>query len=146
MRYAHTNIVARDWRALAQFYVGVFGCRIQPPERHQGGEWLSRGTGVPNARLEGVHLLLPGHGERGPTLEIYSYGETVEREQGLPNHRGLGHLAFEVDDVAVVLERLRQHGGSALGEVTRREVEAGTITFVYARDPEGNIIELQSWA
>ena len=146
MRFAHTNIIAKDWRTLAQFYVDVFGCRVQPPERKQSGEWLTRGTGVPDAALEGVHLLLPGHGERGPTLEVFSYAETLEHEPGPANRQGLAHLAFEVDDVEAVSTKVTQHGGSLEGSVTERLVEGvGTLTFVYARDPEGNIIEIQAW-
>ncbi len=146
MRYVHTNIIARDWRALADFYIAVFDCRIKPPLRDQEGDWLSRGTGVPWAKLEGAHLLFPGHGENGPTLEIYTYGETLDREAAEPNHRGLGHLAFEVDDVASTLADIVAHGGTAIGEVTVRDVEGlGTFAFVYARDPEGNIIEVQCW-
>jgi predicted enzyme related to lactoylglutathione lyase len=30
-RYVHTNLIARDWRALAKFYTGVFGCEFVPP-------------------------------------------------------------------------------------------------------------------
>ena len=25
-KYAHTNLIARDWRALARFYEETFGC------------------------------------------------------------------------------------------------------------------------
>ena len=32
-RYVHTNLIARDWRELARFYVEVFGCELVPPER-----------------------------------------------------------------------------------------------------------------
>ena len=46
MKYAHTNIAARDWKALAEFYCAVFNCRIKPPERSYSGEWLDQGTGV----------------------------------------------------------------------------------------------------
>jgi predicted enzyme related to lactoylglutathione lyase len=28
MKYAHTNIIARDWEKLAQFYIDVFDCEI----------------------------------------------------------------------------------------------------------------------
>ena len=36
---------------------------------------------------------------------------------------------------------------SLAGEVTRRHVDGvGDLVFVYARDPEGNLIELQSWS
>ena len=61
MRYAHTNIAARDWKALADFYTRVFGCRVKPPKRELAGAWLDAATGLQGARLEGVHLLLPGH-------------------------------------------------------------------------------------
>jgi len=31
MKYTHTNLVARDWRRLADFYIKVFGCTPVPP-------------------------------------------------------------------------------------------------------------------
>ena len=80
--YRHTNIVAADWRALAGFYEDVFGCTPVPPSRDLSGAWLDRGTGVPDAHLTGIHLRLPGHGDRGPTLEIYGYSAT---EPGPPS-------------------------------------------------------------
>ena len=119
--------------------VGVMG---SGSEAHRGrssqvGQWLA---------LEGVHLLLPGHGDSGPTLEIYTYTETLDAEPGEPNRRGISHLAFEVDDVEEMVRSLEDRGGSLMGEVSQGHVEGvGLLTFVYARDPEGNIIELQSW-
>ena len=71
MKYVHTNIVAKDWKALMEFYVSVFQCKLVPPIRDLSGEWLATGTGVPNAKFTGGHLLLPGYGPDGPTLEIY---------------------------------------------------------------------------
>ena len=146
MRYAHTNIIARDWKKLADFYTEVFECRFKPPKRSQAGDWLARGTGVPGASLEGVHLLLPGSGEDGPTLEIYTYGDIEEASVGPANRRGFSHIAFEVEDVETIATKLVEHGGSLAGEVTERAIDGvGIITYVYARDPEGNLIELQSW-
>jgi predicted enzyme related to lactoylglutathione lyase len=55
-RFVHVNVIARDWRRLAAFYTDVFGCVPVPPERHLGGDWLSRATGLPGAALSGVHL------------------------------------------------------------------------------------------
>ena len=71
--YGHTNLIARDWRTLAAFYERVFGCVPVPPVRDLEGDALERGTGVPGARLQGVHLRLPGCGDAGPTLEIFTY-------------------------------------------------------------------------
>lgn len=146
MKFVHTNIVSTNWKKLAEFYVNTFNCKIVPPIRKQSGDWLEKGTGLKNANLEGAHLLLPGYGEMGPILEIYQYGRIEQQDPILPNKRGFGYIAFEVENVEVVLKILKKNGGEAFGEITKREVVGvGEITFVYSRDPEGNLIELQSW-
>jgi glyoxylase I family protein len=145
-RFNHTNLIAHDWKKLADFYGRVFGCVPLLPERNQSGEWLERGTNVRDAKLAGVHLRLPGHGENGPTLEIYTYSAIVPRGESAANWAGYGHIAFAVDDVDQALKAILSAGGTRLGEIVSAEVQgAGRITFTYARDPEGNIIELQHW-
>lgn len=144
--YKHTNLVARDWRTLAEFYETVFHCVRVPPERNLSGEWLGKGAGVAGASLMGVHLRLPGYGDKGPTLEIYQYSKNMSNLGPAANREGFGHIAFEVDDVEKALERVKRHGGSAVGAVSSHKVDGvGSLTFVYAADPERNIIELQNW-
>jgi catechol 2,3-dioxygenase-like lactoylglutathione lyase family enzyme len=146
MKFKHTNLIARDWQSLACFYEEVFDCRRVPPERHLSGDWLERGTGVQGAAFSGVHLQLPGCGEPGPTLEIYQYAHTEPKPAPAANREGFGHLAFEVGDVEQVLREVLAHGGRSVGAVVSRDLEGiGRLTFVYAADPEGNILELQSW-
>ncbi len=145
-KYKHTNIVAKDWRALARFYQDVFGCVVVPPERNLAGEWLDRGTGVKGARFAGVHLRLPGHGESGPTLEIYQYHRNESRSATAANREGIMHIAFEVDDVRQAVDEVLSNGGCKVGDIVSSAVEGvGLLTFTYVADPEGNIIELQSW-
>ena len=63
------------------------------------------------------------------------------------NRLGFGHLAFHVDDVRAILGKVIEYGGSKLGEVVIKNVDGvGTLTFVYATDPEGNILEIQNWS
>jgi len=146
MKYVHTNIVARDWKKLAAFYQAVFGCTVKPPERDLSGDWLDQATGLRQAALKGVHLLLPGHGEAGPTLEIFSYQEMVKRDPIAANYTGFNHIAFAVEEVDKVYALALTQGAKELGRVTERVIpEVGTVKFVYFRDPEGNIIEIQSW-
>jgi len=96
--------------------------------------------------LAGVHLLLPGHGDNGPTLEIFSYEDTHEGTPVMANYTGFTHIAFEVGDVETILKKALNNGAKLLGEVTEKEIEnVGILKFVYFRDPEGNIIEIQSW-
>ncbi len=147
VRYAHTNIIASDWKRLSIFYQEVFYCVPVPPQRKQAGEWLAKGTGVKNAALEGVHLLLPGYGTSGPTLEIYQFSEMVGLPEPAANHKGYRHIAFQVDDVSRTLALALEHGAQKVGEITHKRVEGvGELTFIYISDPEGNIIELQKWA
>ena len=146
-KYVHTNLIARDWKRLVQFYKEVFGCEPKGPERDLSAAWLDRVNSVPNARLRGVHLRLPGYSDDGPTLEIFSYDHLIEG--GLPraNECGFGHIAFAVENVDEALQAVIAAGGGAVGEIATGEVTgAGLIRLVYARDPEGNIVELQKWS
>jgi catechol 2,3-dioxygenase-like lactoylglutathione lyase family enzyme len=146
MRFTHTNIIAKDWQRLANFYINIFKCKVKPPERNLSGDWLDQGTGLKNARLAGVHLLLPGHGKYGPTLEIFTYKDTHNCYSLMPNETGLRHIAFEVDDVEATLNTALSNDAKILGRITEKKIEnIGILKFVYFRDPEGNIIEIQSW-
>jgi predicted enzyme related to lactoylglutathione lyase len=146
-RFVHTNLIARDWRRLARFYEQVFGCTPVPPERDLKGEWLEAATGVPGAHLQGIHLRLPGGGEGGPTLEIFQYSSQPEQPETATNRPGFAHIAFAVDDVQAARDAVLAAGGSTVGQLVSWPVPgAGTITFVYVADPEGNIIELQRWS
>lgn len=147
MKFSHINLISRDWRKLADFYITVFSCTEKLPERNLEGKWLDNLTGIPNAHIKGVHLYLPSSGEDGPTLEIFEYGKNSENNDKAINLEGFGHIAFSVDDVQQQVQKLLANGGSLLGEVINTDINGvGRISVVYARDPEGNIIELQKWA
>lgn len=147
VRYAHTNLIAHDWRRLAAFYELVFGCTPVPPERDLSGQWLEDATGVPGARIRGVHLRLPGWGGDGPTLEVLEYDHEEERPETAANRPGFAHIAFAVDDVGRARDAVIAAGGGTVGEMVSLEIPgAGSITFAYVTDPEGNILELQRWS
>ena len=81
-----------------------------------------------------------------PTLEIFFY-DSMEDACRQINRCRIAHLAFEVDDVEETLQLLLEKGGSQIGELVKTTYENGKkAVFVYAADPEGNIIELQSWS
>ncbi|MDH7500034.1 MAG: VOC family protein [candidate division NC10 bacterium] len=146
-RFVHTNIVAQDWRRLARFYEEVFGCTVVPPERNLSGPWVERATRVPGARIQGVHLRLPGPGKEGPTLEIFQYNRGEERPPAAIHRPGIAHIAFAVEDVEGARDAVIAAGGGVVGEIVSVPIPpAGTVTFVYVTDPEGNIVELQHWS
>lgn len=147
IKYGHTNIVAKDWKKLADFYELVFNCSPVLPKLDHKGDWLDKGTGVSNAHLQGMHLRLPGYGDDGPTLEIYQYSEIINSGKNVPNKQGFGHIAFQVDDITQLTELALKNGAQKIGELSEHFVEnVRMLKFIFISDPEGNIIELQNWS
>lgn len=146
-KYVHTNLIAEDWRSLAGFYERVFGCAAVPPERDYQGRCLEAGTGIRGAHLQGIHLRLPGYGDDGPTLEIFSYTPQGSQAERAVNRPGYAHIAFRVNDVAEARNRVLAAGGQIVGEIVTLQLSTGAVvTWCYVTDPEGNIIELQKWS
>ncbi len=144
--FSHTNLIAKDWKKLADFYIEVFDCLPTFPERDIKGKWIDDMCAIEDVHLRGVHLQLPGF-ENGPTLEIFEYKQRGKDEKTQINDYGFGHIAFHVNDVDAVLEKLIEHGGSMYGKVVEAEVSGkGFLKAVYTKDPEGNIIEIQNWS
>ncbi|MDD4923996.1 MAG: VOC family protein [Dehalococcoidales bacterium] len=145
-RYVHTNIIAKDVAKLIDFYKTVLHCKSIDQTRDLRGEWLDKLTGLKQAHISGEHLLLPGYENDHPTLEIFSYDTLKESIGSEINRLGYAHIAFEVDDVAATLAEILNAGGSCVGDMVTAAYPNGMeAVIVYARDPEGNIVELQSW-
>ena len=94
-----------------------------------------------------MHLRLPGGGPTGPTLEIFQYDPSLEHAPAarepprLWSHRvrGAGCAFGPVIDPG--------EGGETVGEVvTTATADGRRVTWGYVTDPEGNIVELQSWS
>ena len=146
IRYAHTNLIANDWRAMLAFYVEVFGCVPVSSERDHHGAHIDDLTAMPGARIRGQHVRLPGHGENGPTLEIFQYETNQASQPTSLNRPGFAHLAFEVEDVEAKRAEILARGGSDVGKIVTIDIKgAGRLTLNYMADPEGNIVELQHW-
>jgi lactoylglutathione lyase len=146
IKYVHTNIVALNWKKLVAFYQTVFECQPMLPERDISGEHLDRAVNMKDANIKGIHLALPGYGSNGPTLEIFQYNRVSDHPSKNINTLGFAHIAFSVDNVETMIDKLLQHGGSLVGEMVTIPVAGkGTVTIVYAKDPEENIVELQKW-
>lgn len=146
IKYVHTNIIAYNWKKLAKFYIDVFDCKPVYPERNLSGNWLDELTKIPQATIRGIHLKLPGYRD-GPTLEIFEYNSLTPKSKSQSiNDQGFGHIAFHVENVEAVVDKILASGGKKYGDIVEKEIDGiGILKAIYTRDPEGNIIEIQNW-
>jgi hypothetical protein len=104
MRYVHTNMIARDWRAPARFYQTLFGCvPVPPPSKTRFRNWyavppplvqgfrslrnpLSRRLLKKNSRCKAVAPILPD-GYPGPSEAYSRYAAASAQADGAPVRR-----------------------------------------------------------
>jgi glyoxylase I family protein len=145
--YLHTNLTVKDIEKMKAFYENVFGCVSVREIQQLTGKWIEGITSVKDGEIKYVHLRFPGHGSNGPELELIEYVNPTKEYEITPNTLGFGHISFSVENVHEALKQVVQAGGGSVGDVVTVEVpKRGLLTEVYATDPEGNVIELQSYA
>jgi len=145
-KYLHTNLTVKNIERMQSFYVEIFGCEPLREIDHLTGKWIEDITSVKHGEIKYAHLRFPGHGTDGPELELIQYLNPTKEFDITPDTYGFGHLSFGVDDVHKALDAIVAAGGGSVGKVVTVDVpKRGRLTEVYATDPEGNIIELQSY-
>jgi len=73
--------------------------------------------------------------------------EATAPESAIARHiekrgEGLHHLAFEVEDIAAEMERLRQEGFVLLNEHPKRGADNKLVCFVHPKSANGVLVEL----
>ena len=117
MKYLHTMVRVTDLDASLDFYCNKLGLELVGRNDYDAG------------RFTLVFLAAPG--DHASQVELtYNWDP-----QPYPSGRAFGHLAYEVDDVYALCERLRQ-GGVTINRPPRD----GRMAFV--RSPDNISIEL----
>ncbi|QHC58225.1 VOC family protein [Rathayibacter sp. VKM Ac-2760] len=135
--FDHIGVTVHDLEAATAFFVGL-GLVLEgraPVE----GEFLDTVVGMQDARTDIVMLRPPGG---GTAVELSRFVRPAPRPVPAPvdaDEPGLRSLAFVVDDLAAVLERLAADGYGLVGGVDEYE---GAWRMAYVRGPEGVIVAL----
>jgi len=137
LSFNHTSFTVSDLDLAIKFWSKLGFTGKTPVERDH--DWVASVTGVPNARIQVVHLY--GHGHH---LEFINYvDEPRSIASASPNQVGTGHICLEVSDIQATFERLLVAGASRLGQMTKIDQPGVTLCSAgYLRDPNGIIIEL----
>lgn len=145
----HLNIVVSDLQTSLDFYCGILGF-TETRRAILQGEWIDKVVGLNGVKAEVAYILAPG-GE--PRIELLSYqhpaGEKLH-QTSIPNTHGLRHFALRVDNLDVLLHKIRGAGISPLGQVMTVpsgivKHDGGEKTLVYLLDPDGVILELAEY-
>jgi catechol 2,3-dioxygenase-like lactoylglutathione lyase family enzyme len=135
--FDHVGITVTDLDTVSAFFVGL-GLEVEG-RMFVEGEFLDTVIGIPDSRTEIVMLRPP---DGGTGLELSSFIRP-DHDPGSPaamaNELGLRSVAFEVDDLEPVLDRLVAHGYGLIGGVGEYE---HIWRMAYVRGPEGIIVSL----
>ncbi|SSC73607.1 unnamed protein product [Ciceribacter sp. T2.26MG-112.2] len=124
MRYLHTMVRVKDLDASLDFYCNIFGLtefrRMDSEKGRFTLVFLAARDDLDRAR-----------GEMAPCLELTYNWDTEDYAGG----RNFGHLAYEVDDIYAICQKLVDHG-----VIINRPPRDGHMAFV--RSPDGISIEI----
>ena len=134
----HTGITVTNLERALAFWRDVLGFQLSH-RPHQTGKLASEITGVPGAEIS--IAVLKGYGHK---IELLEYLAPPERQHFRPRPCDVGsvHVAFVVDNLDDVLERIAASGWKAAGnpQTLQRGPNTGK-RVVYVRDPDGTTIE-----
>ena len=134
--FSHAGLTVSDFNAAVKFYWDVFGCPLvgvadTPAERVRS--FFGVAAEAPRCKIG--WLRAPG----GAVLEIFEF-RPHDPPIGVPwNRVGLTHIAFNVRNTQRWHDYLTRKGVEC---VSAPERSPRGHTFFFAKDPDGNLIEL----
>ena len=142
-RLRHVALMVRSLDRMLPFYRDTLGFTVKKDVKIGGAEFQA-GTGLAGAAARCVHLSISGSPVE---LELFEFDPPHnEIEPTIPgiNDKGFRHIAFVVKNMKQAVAKLKTAGIIFHTEPVRfsSPEHSKGVCFVYLRDPEGNIIEL----
>lgn len=138
----HVAISTPDIDRLAEFYTEVMGFEAVMSTRWRDREIIDRMVGLTGSAARQV-MLKAGNAY----LELFEYELPTPRPADPdrnPASHGYTHFCIDVVDIDAEYERLSRNGMTFHAPPpTSDEIGSAHLRAIYARDPDGNIVELQ---
>jgi catechol 2,3-dioxygenase-like lactoylglutathione lyase family enzyme len=135
--FVHIGLVVEDLDAMVRF-LALLGLDCGRPVVF-GGEWIDRIIGLDDVTVEVVMARAPDGSDVFEVVRFRSPAAGAQEPAPAANRPGLRHVAFKVDDVRGVVERVRAAGWDTVGGIVDYQ---STFLLCYVRGPEGLIVEL----
>jgi catechol 2,3-dioxygenase-like lactoylglutathione lyase family enzyme len=135
--FVHLGLVVEDLDETVRFLT-LLGLDCGKPAVFSG-DWIDRIIGLEEATVELVMARGPDGSDVFEVVRFRSPSAGAQEPAPPANRPGLRHVAFAVDDVRGVVDRVREAGWDTVGEIVDYE---GMFLLCYVRGPEGLIVEL----
>ena len=135
--FVHIGLVVEDLDKTVRF-LALLGFECGKPSV-LSGEWIDRIIGLENVTVEVAMARGPDGSDVFEVVRFHSPSAGAQEPAPAANRPGLRHIAFKVDDVHAVVDRVRAAGWDTVGEIVDYE---GVFLLCYVRGPEGLIVEL----
>jgi catechol 2,3-dioxygenase-like lactoylglutathione lyase family enzyme len=135
--FVHIGLVVEDLDETVRF-LSLLGFDCSRPAEH-GGEWIDRIIGLDDTTVEVVMVRAPDGKDIFEVVRFRSPTAGTQEPAPPTNRPGLRHVAFTVDDLRGVVDRVREAGWDTVGEIVDYE---NMFLLCYLRGPEGLIVEL----
>jgi catechol 2,3-dioxygenase-like lactoylglutathione lyase family enzyme len=135
--FVHIGLVVEDLDETVRF-LGLLGLHCSEPGVFSG-EWIDQIIGLDDVTVETVMARAPDGRDMFEVVRFRSPSAGAREPAPPANRPGLRHVAFKVDDVRGVVDRVREAGWDTVGEIVDYE---NMFLLCYVRGPEGLIVEL----
>jgi len=135
--FVHVGLVVEDLDETVRF-LGLLGFDCGKPGVLSGA-WIDRIIGLEDVTVEVVMARDPDGRDVFEVVRFQSPSAGAQEPAPAANRPGLRHVAFKVDDVRGVVDRVREAGWETVGEIVDYE---SMFLLCYVRGPEGLIVEL----
>jgi catechol 2,3-dioxygenase-like lactoylglutathione lyase family enzyme len=135
--FVHIGLVVEDLDETTRF-LALLGFDCDEPAEYSG-EWIDRIIGLEDVTVEVVMARLPDGSDMFEVVHFHSPAAGAHELAPAANRPGLRHIAFTVDDVRGVVDRVREAGWDTVGEIVNYE---NIYLLCYVRGPGGLIVEL----
>lgn len=147
IRIDHVNIVVSDLERSIEFYTSLLGLR-RSFEAVLKGDWIAEVTGINGAQAHCVFLESDDSTMRLELLQYIAPTGTILAINSLPHTVGIRHVAFLVDDLEALVERLRAAGVELVSAPVLVPFAVSTMgrkRLCYFYDPDGTLLEAAAY-
>lgn len=137
----HINISVSDLEKSKAFFTDLFGFKILN-EGMLEGEWIDKLVDLKNVRAKYVQMQIPG---TQTNLELIYYESPKAEKEKLgakASTIGFRHMAFQVENIEEVYDRLKKAGVKIFSEL---QIYNKTKKLCYFYGPDNIILEIAQY-